>query len=189
MTQPIVFALSVLALLVVPGPTNTLLAGAGATRGVRRSLALLIGELAGYNIAIVVMRETLGAVANATSGAQFVLKCAVATYLVFLAIRLWRAPRNGGGEAFTLRRVFVTTLLNPKGFIFALFLFPAPPTPIVPYFLAFSAMVVAVGASWIVAGSLLTQFTNPRFGVIAPRICACAMAAFAIVVVSGLLRY
>jgi threonine/homoserine/homoserine lactone efflux protein len=188
-TQPIVFAVSVLALLVVPGPTNTLLAGAGATRGVPRSLVLLIGELAGYTIAIAVMRETLGAVANATSGAQFVLKCAVATYLVFLAIRLWRAPLNGGRSAFTLRRVFVTTLLNPKGFIFALFLFPAPPTPIVPYFLAFSAMVVAVGTVWIVAGSLITRFTAPRFSVLVPKICACAMAAFAIVVVSGLLSH
>ena len=178
-----------LALLVVPGPTNTLLAGAGATRGVRRSLTLLIGELAGYTIAIAVLRETLGAVANETSGAQVLLKCAVAAYLVFLAIRLWQVPLNSSASGFTLRRVFVTTLLNPKGLIFALFIFPVPPTPIAPYFVAFWAMVVAVGATWIVAGSLLTQFTNPRFGVIVPKVCACAMAAFAIVVMSGLLRY
>lgn len=189
MAHPIVFALSVLTLLVVPGPTNTLLAGAGATRGVRRSLALLIGELAGYLIAIAALRETLGAVANATSGAQIVLKCAVAVYLVFLAIRLWRAPLTGGRSAFTLLRVFVTTLLNPKGLIFALFIFPAPPTPIAPYVLAFSALVVAIGATWIAAGSLLSRFTNPRFSVIVPRICACAIAAFAIVVVSGVLSH
>jgi threonine/homoserine/homoserine lactone efflux protein len=186
-THPIVFALSVLALLVVPGPTNTLLAGAGATRGVRRSLALLIGELAGYNIAIAALRQTLGTVASEASGAQVALKCAVAAYLVFLAIRLWQAPLDSGTSGFTLRRVFVTTLLNPKGLIFALFIFPAPPTSIVLYVVAFSAMVVAVGAMWIVAGSLITQFTNPRFGVIVPKVCACAMAAFAIVVVSGVL--
>jgi threonine/homoserine/homoserine lactone efflux protein len=188
-TEPIVFALSVLALLVVPGPTNTLLAGAGATRGVRRSLVLLLGELAGYDIAITVMREALGAAANATSSAQIVLKCAVATYLVFLAIRLWRAPLNSGASGFTVRRVFVTTLLNPKGLIFALLIFPPPPIPVVPYVLAFSAMVVAIGASWIVGGSLITRFTSPRFSVIVPRICACAMAVFAIVVVSGLPSY
>jgi threonine/homoserine/homoserine lactone efflux protein len=188
-TQPIVFALSVLALLLVPGPTNTLLAGAGATRGARRSLVLLIGELAGYNIAIAVMRATLGAVANGTSGAQTLLKFAVAAYLVFLAIQLWRAPLTGSGSAFTVRRVFVTTLLNPKGLIFALFIFPPPPTPIALHVLAFSAMVVAVGATWIVGGSLITRFTNSSFGIIAPRICACAMAAFAIVVVSGLLSH
>jgi threonine/homoserine/homoserine lactone efflux protein len=185
-THPIAFALSVLALLVVPGPTNTLLAGAGATRGVRRSLALLVGELAGYNITVAVMRQTLGAVANETSGAQLFLKCAVVAYLVFLAIRLWRAPLTAGASGFTLRRVFVTTLLNPKGLIFSLFIFPPPPTPIAAYFLAFSAMVVAIGATWVVAGSLIAQFTKPSFSVIVPRICACAMAAFAIVVVSGL---
>lgn len=183
------FALSVLALLVVPGPTNTLLAGAGATRGVRRSLTLLIGELAGYNITIAVLRQTLGAVANETSVAQVLLKCAVAAYLVFLAVRLWQAPTNGGSTAgFTLRRVFVTTLLNPKGLIFALFIFPPPPTPVAPYVAAFCAMVVVIGATWIVAGSLIARFAKPRFSVIVPRICACAMAAFAIVVVSGLLR-
>ena len=187
MTDPIAFALAVLALLVVPGPTNTLLAGAGATGGLRRSLPLLLGELAGYNIAIAALRQTLGAVANETSSAQLFLKCAVAAYLVFLAIRLWQAPLTRDASGFTLRRVFVTTLLNPKGLIFALFIFPAPRTPIAPYVLAFSAMVVAIGATWIVGGSLITRFTNPRFGVIVPRICACAMAAFAIVVVSGVL--
>lgn len=176
-----------LALLVVPGPTNTLLAGAGATRGVRRSLTLLIGELAGYNIAIVALRQTLGAVTDGTGGA--LLKSAVAAYLVFLAIRLWQAPLDGATSGFTLRRVFVTTLLNPKGLIFALFIFPAPPTPIAPYVAAFSAMVAAVGATWVVAGSLMTQFTSPRFSVVVPKVCACAMAAFAIVVVSGLLSY
>jgi threonine/homoserine/homoserine lactone efflux protein len=186
-THPIVFAVSVLALLVVPGPTNTLLAGAAATRGVRRSLALLIGELAGYNITIAVIRQTLGAVANETNGAQLFLKIVVAAYLVLLAIRLWRAPLNAGTLSFTARRVFVTTLLNPKAFVFALFIFPAPPTPIVPYVLAFSAMVVAIGLAWIVSGALITRFTSSRFNVIAPRICACAMAAFAIVVVFGLL--
>ena len=85
--------------------------------------------------------------------------------------------------------MFVTTLLNPKGLIFALFIFPPPPIPIVPYVLAFSAMVVAIGATWIVGGSLITRFTSPRFSVLVPRICACAMAAFAIVVVSGLPSY
>ncbi len=189
MTHPIVFVLSVLALLVVPGPTNTLLAGAGATRGMRRSLRLLIGELAGYNIAIAVMRQVFGTVASESSGAQVLLKCAVTAYLVFLAIRLWQAPLNSSTSGFTLRRVFVTTLLNPKGLVFALFIFPPPPTPVVSYVLAFSVMVVAIGATWIVAGSLITRFTSPRFSVIVPRICACAMAAFAVVVVSGALSH
>ena len=187
MIHPIAFALSVLALLIVPGPTNTLLAGAGATRGVRRSLPLLIGELSGYTIAIAVIRQTLGAVASDTSGAQLVVKCAVAAYLLYLAVRLWRTPL-AGGTTFSLPRVFVTTLLNPKALIFALFIFPSSPTPVAPYFIAFCGMVLAVGASWVVGGSLIAGFTNSRVGAIVPRVCACAMAVFAIVVVSGALH-
>lgn len=187
MSQHTVFALSVLALLAVPGPTNTLLAGSGATRGVLRSLPLLVGELAGYNIAIAVMRQALGTVIAETSGAQIFLKFAIAAYLVFLAIRLWRVSPSNGGAAFTIRRVFVTTLLNPKAFIFALFIFPPQPVPIALYFAAFSIMVVAVGMTWIVGGALLTRLVSARFSSVAPRACAVALALFSIVVVSGLL--
>jgi threonine/homoserine/homoserine lactone efflux protein len=186
-SQTAVFALSVLALLAVPGPTNTLLAGAGATRGVLRSLPLLVGELAGYNIAIAALRQALGTVISETSGAQILLKFAITAYLIFLAVRLWRALPTDGGSAFTVRRVFVTTLLNPKALIFALVIFPPQPVPIALYFVAFSIMVVAVGTTWIVGGSLLTRLVSARFSLVAPRACAVALALFSIAVVSGLL--
>jgi len=147
----------------------------------------LVGELAGYNIAIAAMRQAFGTVISETSGAQTLLKFAITAYLVFLAIRLWRASPGSGGSAFTVPRVFVTTLLNPKAFIFALLIFPAPPVPIALYFAAFSIMVVAVGTTWIVGGALLTQVVSARFSLVAPRACAVAMALFSIVVVSGLL--
>jgi threonine/homoserine/homoserine lactone efflux protein len=186
LSTPLAFALSVLALLAVPGPTNTLLAGAGASGGARRSLRLLAGELAGYLITITFVRWALGTVIGETAGAQNVVKVAVAAYLVFLAVRLWQAAPQPSASAFTVARVFVTTLLNPKAFIFALFVFPPAPTPIVPYYAGFAALVVTVGASWLAAGAALDRLTSARAGVIAPRLCACAMAVFAIVVVSGL---
>jgi threonine/homoserine/homoserine lactone efflux protein len=187
LTHPIPFALAVLALLVVPGPTNTLLAGSGAALGVPRSLRLLIGEVCGYSVAIVFYREVLGSWLGEPGTAQSILKWAIAAYLIFLAIKLWRWTAAGDGLAFTVPRVLVTTLLNPKALIFALIVFPPQPTPIVPYFVGFVVMVVCVGASWILAGSLVTRFTSPRFSAVAPRLCAVAMAAFAFAVVSGVL--
>lgn len=50
------FAAALLAILVVPGPTNTLLATSGATVGLARSLPLLVCELIGYEAAIAVIR-------------------------------------------------------------------------------------------------------------------------------------
>jgi len=52
MTDPILFAFAVIAILATPGPTNALLATAGAANGLRRSLPLVPAELAGYVIAI-----------------------------------------------------------------------------------------------------------------------------------------
>ena len=148
----------------------------------------LLGELVGYNVAIATFRATLGTVVNQAGVAQTLLKWAIAAYLVFLAIRLWRFSPTDGASAFTIRRVFLTTLLNPKGLIFALFIFPPQPTPIAVYTAAFSMMVVAVGTLWIVAGSLITQLTRARYTFVAPRICALALAVFAVVVASGFLR-
>lgn len=54
MTDPILFAFAVIAILATPGPTNALLATAGAANGLRRSLPLVPAELAGYLIAIAV---------------------------------------------------------------------------------------------------------------------------------------
>jgi len=46
MDDPLLFALAVLTILGTPGPTNTLLATAGATGGLRRSLPLVPAEAA-----------------------------------------------------------------------------------------------------------------------------------------------
>ena len=56
MNEPLLFLAAVLTLLGTPGPTNTLLATSGAVAGLRRSLALLVAELAGYLLAIATIR-------------------------------------------------------------------------------------------------------------------------------------
>jgi len=52
MHDPVSFTLAVLALLVTPGPTNTLLAASGAIAGLARSMRLIPAELCGYLAAI-----------------------------------------------------------------------------------------------------------------------------------------
>jgi threonine/homoserine/homoserine lactone efflux protein len=48
--------MAALSVLVTPGPTNTLLATAGAGLGFRRALPLLTAELSGYFLAIIASR-------------------------------------------------------------------------------------------------------------------------------------
>src|SRR5262245_14691253 len=121
------FFIGTLSLLATPGPTNTLLATAGAGNGFRRSLPLLAAELLGYFIAIFVLRTAVGPIVAAVPAFGVVLRAAVVLYLIHLAVSLWR---HGESELMargpiSFQRVFVTTLLNPKAIIFAFTLLPS----------------------------------------------------------------
>ena len=97
MEDPVLFALAVLAVLGTPGPTNTLLATAGATAGLRRSLPLIPAEAAGYTIAVLTLGLALGPVVAGAPLLAGALRAAVGVYLLFLALRLWR--RGGAALA------------------------------------------------------------------------------------------
>ena len=70
---------SVVAILSLPGPTNTLLAAAGLRQGVRRSLPLIAAELGGYLVSISVWGHFL---VQADAVIVTVLWSAVATFAI-----------------------------------------------------------------------------------------------------------
>jgi len=130
MTDPVAFVLSVIALLAVPGPTNTLLATAGGLGGVRRAVALIPAEVAGYLLAIGLITVVLRPVLVAWPQAAASLRALGGIVLVALAVRLWRrgaVDRLGDGSGTPSIRawhVFVTTLLNPKAAVFYIAVLP-----------------------------------------------------------------
>lgn len=180
MTDPLLFLLAVATLLATPGPTNTLMATAGATAGIRASLPKLLAELAGYLIAIAAIRIVLGPLIHAYPLVGTALKIAVALYLVWVAIRLWRRPLASTGDPATVSftSVFVTTLLNPKALIFALTIIPQDAPGLGWYVAAFAATVLAAGFGWIVIGAVLRAGVGQRPGVL-PKIAALALLGFA----------
>lgn len=97
MEDPLLFALAVLVVLGTPGPTNSLLATAGATAGLRRSLPLIAAEAAGYTLAILTIGLLLGPVLAGAPLLAATLRLAVGAYLLLLAIRLWH--RSGAALA------------------------------------------------------------------------------------------
>lgn len=183
MSDLLPFILAVLALLATPGPTNTLMAAAGAQRGVARSLPLLAGELGGYFIAISVWIELVGAAAADQPMVPVVAKFVAAAFLLWSAWKLW----NNAGRAdlaqrgITLGRVFVTTLVNPKALVFAFAIFP--PVGFVArlsYLGIFAGLVVATAVGWMTLGTLASRssggfLTSSRV----ERITAVALAVFA----------
>jgi threonine/homoserine/homoserine lactone efflux protein len=156
-----VFVIGTLSLLSTPGPTNTLLATAGAGNGFRRSLPLLAAELSGYLLAILVLRTAVGPIVAAVPAFGVALRVVVVLYLIHLALLLWRHGESELAAAgpITFRRVFVTTLLNPKAIIFAFTLLPPAAATdtagFMPWLAALALQIFIVGGVWIAAGASL----------------------------------
>lgn len=183
------FLLGSLALLATPGPTNTLLAASGAVLGVRASLRLIPAELAGYLIAIGLLSLLIVPLMARLPVLAPLLKGAAALFLVWSAISLWRAAgriANGAPPPATPRRVFLTTLLNPKAIVFAIVLFPGrDPAWSLPLF---SGLVTSVAFGWILIGHGLGRIggaTRPTGRV--NRLTALILGVFAVLVAGSAL--
>jgi len=118
--------LALLALLLTPGPTNTLILLAGNEGGWRRVLALLPVEVTAYLSVIAPLALLADVLAQEIAGLRPVVAILAGLWVFYLAIRLWRPARAAemAGNV-TAARVAVTTLLNPKGLIMGLVLLPA----------------------------------------------------------------
>lgn len=159
-TSQAIFALQVLGVLAIPGPTNSLLFVSGVSHGFRASLNLVLAEVVAYIISISLLVFILEPATRTHSTVSQLIRVVCSLYLAQLAIWLWR---SGGHEApnshpITVRRVFLTTLMNPKNLIFAFGIFPAPNTgsgELLSYLAGFSAICTGVASGWIAAGALL----------------------------------
>lgn len=187
MEDPLLFVLTVLTILGTPGPTNSLLATAGATAGFRHAMPLLAAEAGGYLISILTIGYLLGPVAASYPAIGLTLRLLVGAYLVYVALRLWRhgrAAEAGGHRIVTFGQLFVTTLLNPKALVFALGVMPFGSPQLWIYFAGFLVMLLCAGSAWIAAGSGagLAAHAAGRAHLV-PRIGALAVGCFAAVLV------
>ncbi|WP_420341914.1 hypothetical protein [Paenirhodobacter sp.] len=183
------FASAVLALLLAPGPTNTLIALAGARAGLRGALRLIPAEVLGYLTAVLPLGG-FGAALMHWPQAGMGLKLAAAAWVLVLAVRLWRPGAAAAGVAAVGRgRVYLTTVLNPKALIFGLVLLPAPGAEgYLPRLAAFCTMVAAVAVLWGAAGALArTGLSGPRLMVV-QRVAAGWLAFVALSLIGGVLR-
>lgn len=149
------FLLAVLALLLAPGPTNTLMGLAGARQGAAGVLRLIPAEIAGYLTTILPL-TWIGAETVArwpTAGAALTLIAAL--WVLGLALRLWRSSgTETEAGAITARRIYLTTALNPKALVFGLVLLPPlGEAAFLPRLGLFVAAVAGVALLWGVAGA------------------------------------
>jgi threonine/homoserine/homoserine lactone efflux protein len=148
--------------LVMPGPTNTLLAAAGLRQGVKRSARLTGAELAGYLVSISVWGHFLAQAAHSLTWLPALVRAASSLYIAILAVRMWRAAislPSKAQQAIGLRTLFVATLLNPKALLFAGTIFPVAAFESLPAYLEamaiFTALLIPIGLAWIAFGAAL----------------------------------
>jgi len=182
-----VFLFAIWGVLLTPGPTNTLLALSGASVGFRRSVPLMPLELAAYLLVAVPLAWMGSELMAARPLLGEAVRLCAAAWVMFLAATLWRTPKPGAPvQRVTRRRVFVTTLLNPKALLFGLVLLP-PGTS--PQFLSrlglFCLSVVCAASLWARGGAMLNR---RRPGVEPPLLLRRVVACWLGVLALGLVR-
>ncbi|MFU8926825.1 LysE family translocator [Acinetobacter puyangensis] len=158
----ILFIGLVVTILLTPGPTNTLLASSGIQIGIKRSLKLIPAEVLGYLIAITTWGYLIELISHTLPWLPSVLKLISAGYIIFLAIKLWKKSLEQGNldqPTITPKALFVATLLNPKGLLFASAIFP-PETwnGMQQYSMhmgTFLALIIPIAFLWIAFGAAL----------------------------------
>ena len=151
------FLAAVLALLVTPGPTSTLLAVAGADEGFMRPLRLVPVEMAAYLLVVVPLAVAGAPLIETMPALAAVLRAAAAIWVMALAVRMWRLDTSTSGGAVTARGLFVTTLLNQKPLDIGLVLLPSPASPqFMPHLALVAGLLPHVASMWIAAGALVT---------------------------------
>jgi threonine/homoserine/homoserine lactone efflux protein len=145
------------ALSLTPGPNSLLCLDHGARFGLRRAGFTALGSVTAMAAMVGATLGGLGALMVASEAAFTAVKWAGAAYLVWLGVRLWRAPgfagaRAPGRELYVIprRRAFaqgaLVMLSNPKTILFFTTFLPQFMTPGAPLWpqLAVIALTLAL---------------------------------------------
>lgn len=156
LTRLIAFGASFFLVALSPGLCMTLAMSLGMSIGVRRTLWMMAGELAG--IALVGASAVLGVAALLLQAPTVfaVFKWIGAAYLLYMGWETWRAepvrPEQLAGENRRTRsslilQGFITAVANPKAWAFFVALLPPfvdPSRPLAPQLLALLALMLTI---------------------------------------------
>ena len=174
------FLLTSAAILLTPGPTNTILAASGAAMGLRQAKLLPLAEALGYALAIGFFLSVASLLRDVPQALP-AMKAMAAVWLLVSARKLWslsvvpEIPARSGAFA----RVLVTTLLNPKAMLVGTISIPSmlPDVPALGL-LSFVALSALAGLGWTVLGaSLPARLRRHSYRMAAMIVCGFAVAA------------
>ncbi|OWJ64548.1 LysE family translocator [Inquilinus limosus] len=152
------FLLAAFIVLIIPGPTVTLVLSYALGRGRSHAWWIVAGVALGDLTAMTLSLLGLGALLAASAGAFTVLKWIGAAYLVYLGVKLWRAAPTADGlvapgaersPRAMLLHAFAVTALNPKSIVFFVAFLPQfvhPEAPLLPQMAVLEGTFVTLAA-------------------------------------------
>jgi homoserine/homoserine lactone efflux protein len=167
LTAWIGFTLAYGIMAVTPGPVTLLVVSYALAEGRRTALVVVAGTALGDATCLGAAVLGLGALLAASTTAFAVLKVAGGAYLVFLGIRLWRAPPVVEADipapsARPRSRIFwhayLTTVLNPKSILFFMIFAPQFMNPRAALAPQLSIMLASVLISGLVVDGSYSLF-------------------------------
>ena len=162
------FALTSGIVLAIPGPTVLLVVSYALGQGRRSAFATVGGVALGDFTAMTASMLGLG-VLLATSSALFTgLRWVGAAYLIYLGVKLWRAPvaDPGAGEIAETKgmrmvlHAYAVTALNPKSIVFFVAFVPqffVATAPVVPQMVLFEATFLVLATATATSYALLAS--------------------------------
>ena len=164
-------------LMAIPGPNVAIIVGGSLAQGPRAGLATVAGTSAAMVVQLALVALGLASALGALGAWFGEIRWVGVAYLVWLAVRAWRAPSEdltkaparSGSPWRLVRRGFLVSLTNPKtlffyGAFFPQFLSPAAPLGPQLALLAatFLALAVTMDSGWaLFAGRLRPLLGGP----------------------------
>ncbi|MEM7267669.1 MAG: LysE family translocator [Pseudomonadota bacterium] len=187
----IAFIAACLALNFTPGADMMFTIASAAHGGAKAGVAAAVGINLGVVVHIRRAAVGLAALIAAEPLAYDAIRYLGAGYLIWLAWQMWRAPAVSVGEAedaplsATVKRGFITNVLNPKT---ALFIFAFLPQFADSERGQVSVQIIALGAIFICTGLTVNASVGALAGVAATRIrrASRAMNRLSAIVFAGL---
>lgn len=168
------FTLASAILCVIPGPTVLLVISYALGHGKKSAVATIVGVALGDLTAMTASLLGLGALLATSAGLFAVIKWIGAAYLIFMGIKLWRAPVMGVStdgafveqETKSLRillHAYIVTALNPKGIIFFVAFLPQfldLTRPLLPQMIIFEITFLVVATINVSSYALLANLAR-----------------------------
>jgi threonine/homoserine/homoserine lactone efflux protein len=154
----IAFAIAYSLMAAAPGPTVLLVMSYALSQGRRTAFAVVAGTSLADATCLAAAVLGAGAVLAASATAFLVLKLAGAAYLIYLGVKLWKAPVLAldapapppGSASLAFVHAYFTTVFNPKSILFFMIFVPQflnERAPLGPQLAEMVATVLVCGAA------------------------------------------